>query len=76
MLHRMKSVPSTVPEKGELERLLFMIKECKTSAYEAFTIVQSSHWSTVRQWLSIIDKKCGTAFKIQNATSMIVYKDQ
>jgi hypothetical protein len=36
MLHRMKNMPTTVPEKGELERLIFMIKECKTSAYEAF----------------------------------------
>ena len=35
MLHRMKNMTKNVPEKGELERLIFMIKECKTSAYEA-----------------------------------------
>ncbi len=65
-----------IPEKGELERLIFLIKECKTSAHEAFTTMQQTNWSIIRQWLSLIDKKCGTLFKIENATSMIVYKDQ
>ena len=69
-------MPNAVPEKGELERLLFMIKECKTSAYEAFMTMQQTNWSIIRKWLSLIDRKCGTLFKIENVTSMIVYKDQ
>lgn len=65
-----------IPEKGELERLIFLIKECKTSAHEAFNTMQQTNWSIIRQWLFLINKKCRTLFKIENATSMIVYKDQ
>jgi hypothetical protein len=48
MIGRMKSLPNSVPEKGELERLLFMIKECKTSAHEGFLILQNSKWEIIR----------------------------
>jgi len=37
-----------IPEKGELERLIFLIKECKTSAHEAFTTMQQTNWSIIR----------------------------